>query len=87
MEISGEQCTGRSQLLRKSDLYADWIFEWNLSGSGVIVARFFGAGDEKNLQRAVHTTVAFGLVAGVLMTGVGVALLRRSCGGWIRPKV
>lgn len=34
----------------------------------------FGAGDEKNLQRAVHTTVAFGLVAGVLMTGVGVAL-------------
>ena len=40
----------------------------------MIVARFFGAGDEKNLQRAVHTTVAFGLVAGVLMTGVGVAL-------------
>ena len=30
----------------------------------MIVARFFGAGDEKNLQRAVHTTVAFGLVAG-----------------------
>ena len=44
------------------------------AGAGVIVARFFGAGDEKNLQRAVHTTVAFGLVAGVLMTGVGVAL-------------
>ena len=35
---------------------------------------FLGAGDEKILQRAVHTTVAFGLVAGVLMTGVGVAL-------------
>ena len=28
------------------------------AGAGVIVARFFGAGDEKNLQRAVHTTVA-----------------------------
>ena len=33
-KFPGEQCTGRSQLLRKSDLYADWIFEWNLSGSG-----------------------------------------------------
>lgn len=44
------------------------------AGAGVIVARFFGAGDEKNLKRAVHTTVAFGLVAGVLMTAIGVAL-------------
>ena len=33
-KFPGEQCTGSSQLLRKSDLYADWIFEWNLSGSG-----------------------------------------------------
>lgn len=44
------------------------------AGAGVIVARFFGAGDEKSLKRAVHTTVAFGLVAGVLMTAIGVAL-------------
>ena len=43
------------------------------AGAGVIVARFFGAGDEKNLQQAVHTTVAFGLAAGVLMTAIGVA--------------
>ena len=48
------------------------------AGAGVIVARFFGAGDEKNLKRAVHTTVAFGLVAGVLMTAIGVALSPRS---------
>ena len=44
------------------------------SGAGVIVARFFGAGDTKSLQRAVHTTVAFGLAAGVCMTLVGVLL-------------
>lgn len=49
-------------------------FWWNLSGSGGDRCPVFGAGDEKNLRRAVHTTVAFGLVAGVLMTGVGVAL-------------
>lgn len=41
------------------------------SGAGVIVARFFGAQDEENLHRTVHTTVAFGLVAGVLMTAAG----------------
>ena len=41
------------------------------SGAGVIVARFFGAQDQENLHRTVHTTVAFGLVAGVLMTVAG----------------
>ena len=41
------------------------------SGAGVIVARFFVAQDQENLHRTVHTTVAFGLVAGVLMTAAG----------------
>lgn len=41
------------------------------SGAGVIVARFFGAQDQENLHRAVHTTVAFGLVAGLVMTAAG----------------
>lgn len=44
------------------------------SGAGVIVSRYFGANDEKDVCRAVHTMVAFGLVAGVLM-GVVVFLL------------
>lgn len=44
------------------------------SGAGVIVARFFGAQDDENLHRTVHTTVAFGLAAGVLMTVAGVLL-------------
>lgn len=42
------------------------------SGAGVIIARFFGAKDKDNLELAVHTTVAFGLAAGVIMTAVGV---------------
>jgi len=41
------------------------------SGAGVIVARFFGAQDQENLQKTVHTTVAFGLAAGVVMTAAG----------------
>ena len=43
-------------------------------GAGVLVARHFGAKDEQALNRAVHTTVALGLTAGVVLTVVGVLL-------------
>ena len=43
-------------------------------GAGVVVARYFGAEDMQNVHDAVHTTVAFGLVAGVLMTVAGMLL-------------
>ena len=43
-------------------------------GAGVVVSRYFGAGDVENVHRAVHTTVAFGLVSGFLMTAVGILL-------------
>ena len=43
-------------------------------GAGVLVARFFGAGDEKEMERAVHTTVALGLSAGVGLTAAGIGL-------------
>lgn len=44
------------------------------SGAGVVVSKYFGAEDEEGVHRAVHTTVAFGLVAGVLMTAAGMLL-------------
>lgn len=40
-------------------------------GAGVVIARYFGARDKKNVERAVHTTVAFGLAASVILTIVG----------------
>lgn len=43
-------------------------------GASVIVARFFGAQDKENVHTAVHTTVAFGIVAGILMTIIGMSL-------------
>lgn len=43
-------------------------------GAGVLVARYYGAGDEKSLHRVVHTTVALGLAAGAVLTVVGVLL-------------
>ncbi len=41
------------------------------SGAGVVIARYFGADNIDAMRRAIHTTVAAGLVAGVLMTGIG----------------
>lgn len=40
-------------------------------GAGVVIARYYGAKQQDYLQRAVHTTVAFGLLSGVLLTVVG----------------
>ena len=42
-------------------------------GAGVIIARFYGAQDHKNMSLAIHTDVAFGLVAGSMLTVLGVA--------------
>ena len=41
-------------------------------GAGVVIARYFGAKDTKNMQEAIHTTVAFAVIAGVLLTIVGI---------------
>lgn len=41
-------------------------------GAGVVIARYFGARDKESLERAIHTTVAFGIAAGILLTIVGV---------------
>ena len=41
-------------------------------GAGVVIARYFGARDQENVEKAVHTTVAFGIVASIVLTIVGV---------------
>lgn len=44
------------------------------SGAGVVISRYFGAGDEKEVERAIHTAVSFGLIAGVSLTVIGTIL-------------
>lgn len=44
------------------------------AGAGVVISQYFGAEDVPNIQRAVHTAVAFGIAAGLLMTIVGILL-------------
>ena len=43
-------------------------------GAGVVIARYFGAKDWDRMRRTIHTTVALGLVAGIVLTVVGVVL-------------
>ncbi len=43
-------------------------------GAGVIIARHYGAKDFRALKQVMHTVVAFGLIIGVVLTILGVAL-------------
>lgn len=43
-------------------------------GAGVVIARYFGAKNYEQMHRAIHTTVAFGLAVGVLLTALGTLL-------------
>ena len=43
-------------------------------GAGVLIARYFGSKDYDAMRRAIHTDVAFGLCAGVLLSLLGVLL-------------
>lgn len=40
-------------------------------GAGVVTARYYGARQNDNVSRAVHTTVALGIAAGILLTAFG----------------
>lgn len=43
-------------------------------GAGVVIARYYGARETENVHKAVHTAIAFGIAAGVLLTVLGVTL-------------
>ena len=42
------------------------------SGGGVVISRYFGAKDEAQVSRSIHTMIASGIVCGVLLTVIGV---------------
>lgn len=49
------------------------FFMGTAMGGGVVISRYFGAGDKEQVSRGVHTIMAFGIVSGVILTVVGVA--------------
>ena len=50
------------------------FFTGTAMGAGVVISRYFGAGDGDKVSRSIHTVLAFGLVSGIAMTVVGVLL-------------
>lgn len=43
-------------------------------GAGIVISRYFGAGDYESVHKAVHTHIALGLLGGCLLTLIGVFL-------------
>ena len=50
------------------------VFNGFAQGSGVIIARYFGAKDDEGLKKAVHTHVILCFVGGVLLAVIGVLM-------------
>lgn len=48
------------------------FFVGTTMGAGVVISRYFGANDEENMSKAIHTNVALGLLCGVILTIVGI---------------
>ena len=42
------------------------------AGAGVIVSQFYGAGDEKGVQRVVHTALMLAFILGIVLTIAGI---------------
>lgn len=50
------------------------FFNGVAGGAGVVIARYFGARDIPRVQKAIHTMLAFGIAAGLLLTAIGVSV-------------
>ncbi|MDO5294073.1 MAG: MATE family efflux transporter [bacterium] len=48
------------------------FFQGVFSGASVIISKYFGANEREQVQKAVHTAVAFGLTVSVILTFLGV---------------
>ena len=47
------------------------FFQGLAIGAGVVISKYFGAKDYQNMKKAIHTDVAFGFLAGILLSVVG----------------
>lgn len=50
------------------------FFQGIFIGAGVVISRYWGAKEHENVSHAVHTTIAFALIAGLFLTFVGVLM-------------
>ena len=50
------------------------FFTGTSMGAGVVISKFFGAGDSENVSRAVHTDIFLSFLCGIVITVTGVLL-------------
>lgn len=48
------------------------FFTGTAMGAGVIISRYFGAKEYDRMSKAIHTNIAFGLAAGIVLTFFGI---------------
>ena len=51
------------------------LFNGIAIGGGVVISKYYGAGDKKNVVKAIHTNFLFGIWSSVLATVVGLLLM------------
>ncbi len=51
------------------------FFNGVATGGGVVISKYFGAKNYASVDKAVHTNFLFGIIASVLATGVGLAIV------------
>lgn len=44
------------------------------AGAGVVISRYFGAGHTESVQKGIHTTICFAIMAGIILTILGTIL-------------
>lgn len=47
------------------------LFQGIFVGAGVVISTFYGAEDMDSVKKSIHTSVAFGLVSGIILTLLG----------------
>lgn len=50
------------------------FFNGVAGGAGVVIARYYGARDQQKVHETIHTLLAFGIAAGLLLTVIGITL-------------
>ena len=48
------------------------FFEGVSLGAGIVISRYFGAGNRNNVRKAIHTNLALGICCGAFLTVIGV---------------
>lgn len=45
------------------------------AGGGIIISRYFGAGDDENIRKSIHSNVLFALICSVIATLIGIVFV------------